>query len=186
MSKVKDYSYAISLYDKGSYSEALNIFLDLDKEYKSQYMLGGMFYYGLGTKKDEQKAYMYYKCAADNGEAISQHLIGNCYLHGTYGFTKDFSKALKYIKESSRQDYPNAIHDLAIMYMEGIGIKANRVYARELLEKNCKNDYLDSLKLLIEYYIKGYFGFMNRWNLVKIYSLSKKIYSLENQETLVV
>jgi len=182
MSKVKDYSYAISLYDKEIYDEAFKVFLGLaeNEDYRSQYMLGNMLYYGLGAKKDEQKAYVWYERASNNGEAISQHLIGNCYLHGSYGFTKNFTKAFEYINKSSLEDYPNATHDLAIMYMQGIGIEADREYAKKLLEKNCKNKYLDSIKLLIEYYIKGYFGFLNRLNLVKIYLLSKKVYNLEN------
>lgn len=59
--------------------------------------------------------------AADRGSRVAQINIGRYYKNGT-GVTQDYSKAMDYFMKSAEQDYPDAMHEIAMMYKAKLGI----------------------------------------------------------------
>ena len=164
-----EYDIAIELYDQKKYKEAYDIFYTLAKndDYESQKNVANMLIYGLGVKKDEHIGYMWYKKIADTGDEICQHSIAGCYIHGLYGFEINFEKAVTYLQKASDQGYSPAIHDLAIMLINGNGIKKDKDEARKLLEENVQKGYNKSGKLLATYCLTGKFGIFNIFTCLK-------------------
>ena len=172
---ISKYDEACQLYDEEQYEQSYNIFYTLAKngDIDSQKNIANMLLYGLGTKKDEEEAYLWYKRIADSGDSKSQHAISGCYIHGLYGFPVDYDLAIKYLKEASKENYAAAKYDLAIMYFNGNGVVKDKNKARELLEENSKNGHNDSMKLLATYYLKGEFGFLNIFQCIKYLKMMK-------------
>ena len=87
---------------------------------KAQYMLGLMYYHGIGTAKNVQKAFEWTKKAAEQGNAKAQYKLGVMYNWGQ-GTTQDFQKAFEWFKKSAEQGYAKAQYSLGSLYNLGRG-----------------------------------------------------------------
>ena len=71
-----------------------------------------MYSNGSGVTQSHEKAFQYFKIAADKGDKVAQGNLGGCYYYGR-GVEKDISLAIKYITLSADQGDENAIKFLA-------------------------------------------------------------------------
>jgi TPR repeat protein len=79
------------------------------------YQLGECCYYGIGTEKNEIKAFELYETAADKGHIDSMYQLGECYYYGI-GTEKNEIKALESYKEAADKGHINAKTILAYAY----------------------------------------------------------------------
>lgn len=117
----------------------------------AMHSLGYVYYNGIkGIKKDPQKAFEYYKKAADLGLAKSQGQIGVFYEEGLV-VEKDLDEAIRWYKKSSAQG--NAISQLNL---GRIDYRAKRYeQAFEWFQKSAKNGQPKAQGLLADMYADG-------------------------------
>ena len=65
--------------------------------------MGVCYEFGAGIKKDERKAFEWYKEAAEQGYAEAQNSLGVCYYNGE-GVEKDESKAVEWWQKAAEQE----------------------------------------------------------------------------------
>tara|TARA_B100001175_G_scaffold233371_1_gene199808 strand:+ start:2082 stop:2672 length:591 start_codon:yes stop_codon:yes gene_type:complete len=56
---------------------------------------------------------------ANSGDAVAQNNLGFAYLYGLHGFTKDISKAIKYLNLAAEQEQVNAMTTVGWIYFTG-------------------------------------------------------------------
>ena len=60
-----------------------------------------VFYHDeIGVKWDANQCINYLRKAAEGGHDDGQYYLGECYQHGVYGLTKDYSEAMKWFQKS--------------------------------------------------------------------------------------
>lgn len=85
----------------------------------AQYNLG--IYYGFGgfcVKPDGKEAFKWYSKAAEQGHVKAQFILGNGYIHGSWG-GKDVSQAFKWYRKAAEQGYAEALYMLGMCYAKG-------------------------------------------------------------------
>ncbi|RIB19847.1 kinase-like domain-containing protein [Gigaspora rosea] len=111
------------------------------------YMLGYCYEYGIGTEKDENKAFTYYQKSADMNDSNGMYQVGYCYYLGI-GVEPDNHKAFKYYLMSAKANNSMGIWKTAICYKYGIGVEQNDDEYDEWIDKypkygkcaHCKKD----------------------------------------------
>jgi len=75
---------AHGLLTKQSYLEAFDMFQELSRDsyLPADHFLAWMYEQGLGTEKDDEKAFEYYMFSAQAGDGVSQCGVGMYYLKG--------------------------------------------------------------------------------------------------------
>ena len=61
---------------------------------------------------------MWFRKAADQGDAVAEFLLGNQYAIGK-GVPQDYSEAMIWFRKAAEQGHPRAMLDLGVMYAEG-------------------------------------------------------------------
>ena len=97
----------------------------------------GYFYLVRDNPEDGDKAFEYFKKAADSGCPASQYQLGLMYLSGK-GVPKDTSTAFRYISLAHIGDNEKAATVLGIMLMDGIGTIQNPSRAFKVLSEEAK------------------------------------------------
>lgn len=97
----------------------------------------GYFYLVRDNPQDGDKAFEYFKKAADSGCPASQYQLGLMYLSGK-GVPKDTSTAFRYISLAHIGDNEKAATVLGIMLMDGIGTIVNPSRAFKILSEEAK------------------------------------------------
>ncbi|NOY65952.1 MAG: sel1 repeat family protein [Gammaproteobacteria bacterium] len=139
--------------------------------------LGDFFMNGKGTKKDLPKAAKLFYQAGLMGDPVAQHIFATMLFNGIGLKEKNQAEAVKWLKESAKQGYPPAAkslfelfesgvknkqpgsqHGLAMLYLQGVGVKKDTAKALKLLEKSAFNGAKASRVALFEIYTKGMFG----------------------------
>ncbi len=69
--------------------------------------LARCYRYGIGTKRDRQRAFMWYEYAAKEGDAAALYGLGVCYARGI-GTAFDFKKAVKTLMQAKSKGEPKA------------------------------------------------------------------------------
>ena len=64
---------------------------------EAQYLLGTLYFDGLGVKPSAPKAVIWLKRAADNRHAMAAHMLGKLYMSGT-GIPIDVEKGIHYME----------------------------------------------------------------------------------------
>ena len=88
---------------------------------------------GIGTDKNETKAFEWYLKSAENGNAIAQNNLGDCYKNGI-GTDKNETKAFEWYLKSAEDGNSDGQVNLAICYDNGIGTDKNDRNASEALD----------------------------------------------------
>ena len=70
--------------------------------------------------KDETEAVKWYRKAAEQGVALAQTDLGNCYLNGI-GVSKDGTEAMKWFRTAADQGFGQAAFIIAECYRYGEG-----------------------------------------------------------------
>lgn len=109
-----------------NYTKALQLYLQAARQGDSeaQYISGGMYFKGLGTKKDLAMAFKLLHQAALSGKSTpeSQQIIGQAFLLGS-GVPKDYGKALEWYNRAAENGNKDAQNELGFMYFVGRGVE---------------------------------------------------------------
>jgi TPR repeat protein len=128
----KGYQYS---QDK-NYSEALKwIELGFDKGHKgpcARY-LGWMNENGWGVVKDLNKAFYYYKIAAENDDATGMNNLGWFYMKGT-GTIENKEIGYNWIKKSSELQNSYGLNSMGLLYLNGNYVKLDYSLAKQYFE----------------------------------------------------
>ena len=84
-------------------------------------LAGEMYRYGVGTDKDEKKAFSYYEKAAAFGDVDGIVKVGRAYLNGI-GVPVDYEKSLHFLESAASQNNPEAMVLIAYQYENGKGV----------------------------------------------------------------
>lgn len=102
-------------------------------------LAGEMYRYGVGTDKDERKAFSYYEKAAALGDVDGIVKVGRAHLNGA-GVPVDYQKSLRFFESAASQNNPEAMVMIAYQYENGKGIAVDYEKALEWLaraEQSC-------------------------------------------------
>ncbi len=69
---------AISYYENGQYSEAMEAFLEFRKDPEAQYYIGMLHYEGFGVEKNIEEAKRWFKKASRNGSLDAEYMLLCC------------------------------------------------------------------------------------------------------------
>ena len=102
--------------------------------------LGVAYEYGEGVPQDQAQAVMWYRKAAEQGEAMAQFNLGRAYRDGK-GVPKDSKQAAEWFEKAAQQGYAHAQFDLGEMYFHGEGIPEDEQKGFEWLGKAERQGY---------------------------------------------
>lgn len=118
-------------------------------------MLGDLYLYGKGGKKDVVQGLRLLEQAVDLENSHAQFVLGFLYSRGEI-VKQDSNKALKYIKQSASQNHVLAMGFLGRYYYYGMhGIEENKQKARLLFKKSGALGHGPAQKLLAKMYFEG-------------------------------
>jgi len=80
--------------------------------------LGVLLHAGTGAPRDDARAAVLFRTAADAGNAEAQHQLATLYLRGE-GVERNFDEALRLLRLSAEQNYPPALLSLGFRYYNG-------------------------------------------------------------------
>ncbi len=126
--KAKNYTKAIKLY-----KSSMN-----DGNPKASFYLGMFYFMGMGVDKDAEKAISLWHKSAELGYVEAQNTLGLMYRDQF----KDYSKAIKFFEQGSKQGNPKSEFLLGHMYEKGMGVKQDYLKASELYQKAADQGYL--------------------------------------------
>lgn len=123
-----------------------------EKGYPKAYnWLGYAYANGLGTEKNETKAFENYKKAAEAGVPGGMFKLAYCYDEGM-GTAKDYPEAIKWYQKAADKGNVDAMINLSIMYYNGYGVDKDPQKAFELLLKAAeKGDELAMSNIGLKY-----------------------------------
>ena len=126
----------VELYNQKKFTEA---FFIIETEAKkgdgeAQFLLGKMYDFGNGTKKNLNKAVYWYRKGAERGNAKAMFNLALMYSTGE-GVNKDLKQAHKFYLKSAESGNDAAQFNLALMYLNGEGVQQNYKKAYEWFYK---------------------------------------------------
>lgn len=80
--------------------------------------------------------------------------LGEKYGDGEDGFEVDYQKAIYCIQISSKLDYPDAIHNMGLLYYYGMGLEKSREKAYMFFQEALKKGYNEALNSLADFYME--------------------------------
>jgi TPR repeat protein len=122
---------------------------------EAQYWMGRIYDGGLGVPADPKQALVWFGLAAQAGHADAQRIVGAYHEEGKGGAEKDYAKAFQWYEKSAGQGNDRAMRNLARLYSDGRGVKADPKKAYELLSASAAHGNKDALRNLGYMY---YFG----------------------------
>lgn len=100
-----------------------------DEEYRQ----GMIYYWGIGTSRDYDKALVYLKQSAQKGNVDAYNTIAGMYYFGI-GVQKDPAEAYHWYVRAAKLGSANAMGNLGWMYEHGIGVEYNYEESRAWYE----------------------------------------------------
>ena len=105
----------------------------------AEFYLGLMYKRGQGTDKNNKEAFKWFKKAADQGHLAAQFNLGMMYGLGE-GVEENPEEAFKWLKKAADSNEVRSQLAVGMCYKEGgLGVKQNKILAKEYLEKAAKN-----------------------------------------------
>ncbi len=92
---------------------------------QAQKWLAIIYYDGLGVPINYPEALIWFKEAAEQGDATSQYFLGIMYNRGQGLLSSNFIEAANWYKKAAEQGIADAQYNLAVMYDEGKGVQQN-------------------------------------------------------------
>ncbi len=151
------YSAATDAYDRGDYELALEKYRQIAEkgDADSQYALGWMYQYGLGTSVDYDQALVWLQLAAEQGVDRAQYNLGYMYHHGWGGVQKDLDEAIKWYFLAAEQESEYALYEIGSLYFHGQGMPQNVETAIQYFERAAEKKYNRALETLGSIYFEG-------------------------------
>ncbi|NNP67413.1 tetratricopeptide repeat protein [Acinetobacter sp. Ac_5812] len=143
--------------EDGNSAEALSILkkIESDNYAPAINLLGIMYNNGDYVDKDLNKAFLYYKKAADLGNPDAKFNLGQMYFYGE-GVKQDYKKSFYWYDESAKQNYDFAKIQLATSYYKGYGVEKNVEKAINVISEMAEKGDPDAI-----YNIRLYYKSMN-------------------------
>ncbi len=120
----------------------------------SQFMLGYMYYYGLGTNPDGNRAFQWATKSAKSGNSLAMNLLAIMHIEGK-GISVDYSKAFQWSQKSTDLGNSYGMNILGIIYLEGKGISQDNSKAFELYKTSAKLGNAYGMGSLGALYLEG-------------------------------
>lgn len=144
---------AKTLYEIGESGKAHPLFLAvLDDIPEANYHLASMHYHGDGAEYDPDKAYAYLKPLENADDPKVKTLLGKMYYHGS-GVANDDAKAYQFLKDAD--DDLEAVTILAMMHIEGRGVRQEMVSGIRLLTKAADGGDPVAQRMLGDFYLNA-------------------------------
>lgn len=139
--------------EDGNAAEAFSIFNNIeDQNYAPALnLLGVMYNNGDYVNKDLDKAFLYYKKAADLGNPDAKFNLGQMYFYGE-GVKQDYGKSFYWYDASAKQDYDFAKIQLATLYYKGYGVEKNIEKAISIINSMAEEGDPDAIYNIRLYY----------------------------------
>ena len=93
----------------------------------AQYQLGEVYKAGIGVRHSNSKAKKWFRLSALNGHKKAQNNLGEIYQK-----EKNYIEAREWYEHAAKQNHPEGITNLAILYDLGLGVMQNKHKAYEL------------------------------------------------------
>ncbi|XAO25615.1 hypothetical protein I312_104443 [Cryptococcus bacillisporus CA1280] len=127
------------------------------------YRAGTCCEHGWGCRRDSGKAVSFYKKAAVGLHPGAMYRLGTAELNGALGFPRRPKEGVKWLKRSAEhatEEFPHALHELALLHERGIEnvVFVDNDYAAELLAQSAELGYAPSAFKLGECYEYGKMG----------------------------
>lgn len=161
--KGKDLKQAIDLYEKAAEKGCVDAYANIGKIYETeQPELITKKLVKIKLKDASNAAYMlweeaikYHQLAAEKGSAIGAYNLGIAYNSGLLGLAIDYEEATKWFRRATELGYKRAVNDLAVRYMNGIGIPQNKRVGLELMKAAAMSEEPMALHNMGVYYYNG-------------------------------
>jgi len=101
-----NYERCVKAYGDKDFTNAYNICKE-EGESNAQFIIGEMYYNGLGVKKDHAEAAIWIRKAAEQGLSEAQFVIGHMYYYGL-GLKEDHAEALIWCRKAADQGHIRA------------------------------------------------------------------------------
>ncbi|MBO4798782.1 MAG: sel1 repeat family protein, partial [Candidatus Methanomethylophilaceae archaeon] len=137
----------------GSYPEAFTFFSD-DREIEEsrrRFFLGVMYYYGMGTRKDPEKAFELLKSSYDMGDGNAAFYLGMMYSKGS-GVARTEYLAEKYLKEAASRGDTRAELETGILYLK----REDGENAFKWIKKAADKELPEAQFILAQLYFHGF------------------------------
>jgi uncharacterized protein len=121
---------AIASYNSGDYATALRLIRPLADQGKAgaQYVLGAMYFGGLGVPQDEAEAVRWSRLAAERGDFYAPSILGFMYFNGR-GVQQNYVEAARWLRVGADHGNRQSQFFLADMYSLGHGVPQDYVLA---------------------------------------------------------
>ena len=93
---------------------------------EAQFIVGGMYFQGIGTEKNQKEAFKWLYKAAINGESTpqSQKILGQSFLLGNV-VPQNYAESIQWYQRASESGDHDAQNELAFLYYVGRGVEQN-------------------------------------------------------------
>ncbi|SAM03511.1 hypothetical protein [Absidia glauca] len=115
----------LSKKNKNEFDKAFPLFVQASKHHHpdAAYRTAKCYEDGLGSRKDSSKAVQFYRKAATLNHPGAMYRLGVAEVNGELGISKNARDGVKWLKraaEAATMEYPQAIHELALLHERGI------------------------------------------------------------------
>lgn len=107
--------------------------------------LGNLYYKGIGTKADPEKAEQCYRKAWDAGNTLAGTMLGLIYTYD-HEDPESIKKGIAYLEQASREGDNNAFRELALCILYGRGVERNEELGLKVL-KNLAEEEKEPLSM---------------------------------------
>jgi hypothetical protein len=87
-----------------------------------------MYFKGKGVRKDYKQAVVWFRKAAEQGDASSQNVLGLLYYKGE-NVPQNFKEAIKWFRKAADQGVHQSQFIIGVMYSKGQGVPNNNIVA---------------------------------------------------------
>jgi serine/threonine protein kinase len=124
----------LTAFDRKDYAEAFKLALPLAQSNDSEAadILGQIYESGLNGQKSDEQAFVWYRKAAEEGNADAEHALGYFYLLGKGGAPLSESEAVYWFRSAAEKGLAKAQKNLGDLYYQGKGVQ--KVDKREAFE----------------------------------------------------
>jgi TPR repeat protein len=132
----QDYEAGRKAYLDGDYAAALRTLKPLaaDGNSEAQKLLGVMYDYGHGVKRDPKEALNWYLKSAKQGDPAVQYQVGAKYFRGD-GTGQNYQEAARWWEQAANGGQVDAQFNLGLMYFRGLSVAPDDRRAADLFAK---------------------------------------------------
>lgn len=140
--------------------EAFPLFLEIAKKGhpEAQYRVGHMLKEGRGVHKNSRQALIWFHKSAEQGLAQAQYMLSKLYEQGQKNIlNQDPQQAQEFFNKAIEQEYPLALYEGALNYLDGVGqFEKDETKSITLLTRAAELDHVKAQGLLARFFLNGH------------------------------